>query len=94
MIPRAERRLTGIGGAVDTYVIKDSRLLFTTEQTVTIEEEMPVYVAHHRMEKLKPEIRALIMRLPSLLGRDLINNYRLFADAFTKTVILEKPTQR
>lgn len=90
-LPRTERPLTGIGGAVDAYVIRDGTLLFITDEGSTVEARLPIYVAYHRMARLKPEVRQLIMRLPSLLGRDLINRYKLLCDGVNKEVTLESP---
>ncbi len=65
---------TGIGGVVDTYIIRDAVLMFKTT-TGLHSEKLEVFVIKHTPRDKGEEER--IKSIPSLLGRDLINRYSL-----------------
>ncbi len=69
--------MSGIGGSVETYVIEDSILLFG-ENSIKI----PVFVLRHPLETMNKgeRIKIKILRFPSILGRDVINKFRLIFD--------------
>ena len=72
---KSEQDMSGIGGSVETYVIDDSVILFG-ENSIKI----PVFVLKHPLEEMNREERIKILRFPSILGRDVINKFRLIFD--------------
>jgi len=71
--------LTGIGGSVPCLVILDSILIFRSSKE-DINIKLPVIVAKHPLERMDTHLKTLILRLPSILGRDVINRYKLTFD--------------
>lgn len=62
--------MLGIGGAVDTYVMKNVKLTFRRENGKSHVENMErIYVLKHAV------LDERIMRIPSILGRDILNKY-------------------
>jgi len=74
-LQRFEPGTAGIGGVVDTFIIPSARLLFRTEHGFHKEELREIFVLKHVAEE--GEIEERIRRLPSLLGRDVLNKYGL-----------------
>jgi len=50
--------------------------------------EMPVMVGRHPTEKMTHEEFIRTLRIPSLLGRDIINRFRLIFDKEKEELIL------
>ena len=69
---KSEQDMSGIGGSVETYIINDSVLLFGEYSIKT-----PIFVLKHPLEEINKEERIKILRFPSILGRDVINRFRL-----------------
>ena len=86
----APRKVLGIGGVAETYMIEGAELTLTQEDGLEVGEALDLYIVLHDPETLSDEVRGLILRLPSLLGRDLINRYRLYIDAGRDEVYLER----
>ncbi len=86
----APRPLGGIGGTVDTRLIEDGRLLFKTGSGETVTERVQIHVAKHEQARLDTSGRQLVMQLPSLLGRDILQRYRVVYDRPREQVYLEK----
>jgi len=86
----APHRVVGIGGVAETYVIEGVKLTLTSEEGMEVSETLNLHVALHDPRTLSDEERELILRLPSILGRDVINRYRLHFDANRGEVYLEK----
>ncbi len=62
----------GIGGVVETYIIRNIELVFITEDRKHYKERLDmIYVLKHKTLNDK------ILRLPSILGRDVLNKYKL-----------------
>lgn len=62
----------GIGGVVETYIIKNIELIFVTEEGRHHKERLnTIYVLKHETLNEK------ILRIPSVLGRDVLNKYKL-----------------
>jgi hypothetical protein len=62
--------MLGIGGAVDTYAMKNVKLTFRRENGKSHVENMErIYVLKHTV------LDERIMRIPSILGRDILNKY-------------------
>ncbi len=87
---RYERDFVGIGGSIETYAIEDATLFFKSEKG-DVEVKTPVFVLRHRLKKMVEDERAKILRLPSLLGRDVINRFRLVFDSRKQEIIFEFP---
>ena len=67
--------MLGIGGMVNTYVLNDVKLIFRREDEKDhIENFKKIYVLRHTLLDEK------IMRIPSILGRDMLNKYALVYD--------------
>lgn len=67
--------MLGIGGLVDTYVLKDVKLVFRRENREShVESFDRIYVLKHTVRDER------IMRIPSILGRDMLNRYALVYD--------------
>jgi len=89
-LKRAETNVGGIGGMVDTYVIEDAELLFRTEDRKIRAETLRLFVGKHDLARLSPSESEIIMRVPSLLGRDIIQRFRLVCDKRKEKVYLER----
>jgi len=81
---KSEQDMSGIGGSVETYVINDSILLFGEHSIKT-----PVFVLKHPLEEMNREERIKIFRFPSILGRDVINKFRLIFDEGMDEILLK-----
>jgi len=73
-LARLREGTTGIGGVVATFTPPRVKLIFKTIQDTHIEELPRVFVLRHK--KGDENIR----RIPSLLGRDILNKFRLLLD--------------
>ncbi len=61
---------------VDTYIIPQAIIIFRTSAGIHEERFDRVFVLKHKPGNEREERR--IKRIPSLLGRDFLNNYSLF----------------
>jgi len=86
----AERSLVGIGGQVRTYVIDDATLVFRAENGQGIIEKLRLFVGVHDLDRLPPEQREIMLRLPSLLGRDIIYRAKLVLDKSQNEIYLDR----
>lgn len=67
--------MLGIGGLVDTYVLSDVKLTFRREDGESHMENFDwIYVLKHAVRDER------IMRIPSILGRDMLNKHALVYD--------------
>lgn len=87
-LKKYERDFIGIGGPVETYIVEDSMLLFKSEKG-ELKIKTPVFVLRHPLEKMSVAERTKVLRLPSLLGRDIINRFKLIFDKQREKIILE-----
>lgn len=87
-LKRSSQDLFGIGGSIPTYILEDAELLFHAD-TGTIELKIPIFVVRHPLEKFSKEERVKVLRVPSLLGRDIINKYKMTFN-FSKELSLTK----
>ena len=76
-LKKAERNIGGIGGSINTYTIDDAVIVFKTEEGKLHKKELTLLVGVHRLDKLEEDERKLLMRIPSLLGRDILRNFKL-----------------
>jgi len=77
-LERFEEGTTGIGGMVETYILPSVKLSFRTTEGVHEEEFREIFVLRHRPRNREEEER--IKALPSLLGRDFLNEYKVILD--------------
>ena len=89
-LKRADKDIGGVGGLINTYVVEDAALFLRTEDGGIIEEKLRLFSGIHNLSRLPDKERALIMRLPSLLGRDVIYRFKLVCDKNRDEVYLER----
>ena len=67
--------MLGIGGTVDTYSLQDAKLIFHQENKKTHTETLEkICVLKH------PQLNERILRIPSILGRDILNKHAFIYD--------------
>jgi hypothetical protein len=64
----------GVGGTVDTYVLADAKLMFNAQKIIQQEPLEQLYILKHNTLNDK------ILRIPSILGRDILNKYAFIFD--------------
>ena len=64
----------GVGGTVDTYILTDAKLIFNAEKIIQQEPLEQLYVLKHN------SLNDKILRIPSVLGRDILNKYGFIYD--------------
>jgi hypothetical protein len=88
-LDKTKRPLSGIGGTVDTRTM-DGILLFKSDTGGTVQERLQIHVAKHDTARMDRHGRERVLQLPSLLGRDIIERYRLIYDKSKTAVYLER----
>lgn len=75
VLEKLDKSMLGIGGPVDTYVLKEADLAFQEKSRKTHVERLEnlCFLRH-------PELTARILMIPSILGRDVLNKYALVYD--------------
>ena len=74
-LTKSKHPLLGVGGMVETRIANDARLHFRGEDNIEhIEELEELLVVKHVSYDQN------VMRIPSVLGRDILNRYRLIYD--------------
>jgi hypothetical protein len=78
-----KRPLLGLGGLVQTYATRNARLVFKSEDSSEHQEvlEELLVVRHSKLD-------SNIMRIPSVLGRDILNKYRIVYDKQNRFVLI------
>jgi hypothetical protein len=76
-VPPYEYNVSGIGGTVRTYVIKDNLLIFKSHSG-ELKLSLPILLLQHPLDKMDEKEKYRILRLPSLLGRDVIKQFLIF----------------
>ena len=67
--------MLGIGGIVNAYILRDVKLVFRREDEKShVENFERIYILKHAILDEK------ILRLPSILGRDMLNKYSFVYD--------------
>jgi hypothetical protein len=67
--------MLGIGGTVDTYILKDAKLIFHKEDKKTHTENLErICILRHTA------LNERILRISSILGRDILNKHALIYD--------------
>jgi hypothetical protein len=71
--------IVGIGGSVRSFLVQGVEMtLASNEGDLLLRQDL--CLVQHDLEQLPPEEVARILRLPSVLGRDLINRFQLSYD--------------
>ncbi len=80
--------IVGIGGSVRSFLVRDLEItLASDESAITLQQDL--WVVQHDLEQLPPEEVSRILRLPSVLGRDVINRFHFTCDYRAGVVQLE-----
>lgn len=85
----AEIAIVGIGGSVRSFVLRNVEIAFATSKGDFLLRQ-DIWVTQHDLEQLPPEEASRILRLPSVLGRDIINKFRLTCDYSVGEVLLKR----
>lgn len=86
-LEKLSESMLGIGGLVDTYILKNVKLIFRREDKKSHTENLErIYVLKH------PNLNEKIMRIPSILGRDILNKHALIYDKRHKKAYITDET--
>ena len=89
LIP-SELPVVGIGGSVRSFHVPEVEMtLASNEGDVTLQQDL--WIVQHDLKQLPAEETSRILRLPSVLGRDIMNQFRFLYDYHTGIVQLERP---
>jgi hypothetical protein len=88
-MPPSSSPIIGIGGSVPSYLIQDVEFQFAASQGDFIHGQN-LWVVRHNMNILSSKEASRILRLPSLLGRDILNRFRFLVDYRKHLVTLER----
>ncbi len=82
-LPKLGQPLIGLGGLVETYVVRDAALHFKTEAGSEHREILTelLVVKHKKVDEN-------IIRIPIVLGRDILNKYKLVYDKQQDLVVV------
>ncbi len=74
-LERLGKGMLGIGGPVDTHILKDARIIFNQDNKKKYSEQLEslCFLKHS-------EVNERILRIPSILGRNILNKYVLVYD--------------
>lgn len=81
--------LVGIGGSVRSFVLRDVKVTFASDEGDAFQRQ-DLWVVQHDLSQLPPEEVSRILRLPSILGRDLMNRFRFSCHYQSGVVQLER----
>ena len=87
-IPKYKQQVSGIGGTVETHIIPDASLIIKSGNHRK-DFSMPVLAVRHLLDEMNETERIRILRLPSILGRDILSQFRLIYDYPKKLSYLE-----
>jgi hypothetical protein len=81
--------IVGIGGSVRSFRVRDVKVTMASDEGDVILEQ-DLWAVKHDLEELPPEEAARILRIPSVLGRDIISQFRFTYDYQGGVVQLER----
>ena len=84
-----EKGVSGIGGTIRTHMIEDARIVFEVEEGF-YERDLSLFVGIHNLSKMDKETQKSILVMPSLLGREVLNEFDLHYLPRIEKVYLEK----
>ena len=79
----------GIGGSVRSFMVRDVEVTLASDEGDVVQRQ-DLWVVQHDLSQLPPEEVSRILRLPSVLGRDLINRFHFSCDYQAGIVRLER----
>lgn len=88
-LKRADKAVGGIGGIVNTYIIEDAKIVFETDEGY-ISQGLTLFVGIHDLSRADEETKRRILTMPSLLGREIANEFDLHCLPQRGRVYLEK----
>ncbi len=80
--------IVGIGGSVRSFLVWNVEVTFVSDEG-DIALQQDIWVVQHDLGRLPPEEVSRILRLPSVLGRDLINRFHFTCNYRAGNVQLE-----
>ncbi|MBC8230361.1 hypothetical protein H8E77_12510 [bacterium] len=86
----AEIPIIGIGGSVRSFVLRNMEMAFATTEGDLFWLQRDIWVVQHDLDQLPPDEVSRILRLPSVMGRDIINHFRFIYDYDVGEVLLER----
>ena len=81
--------IVGIGGSVRSFLVGDVEFTLASDKGDVVQLQ-DLWVVQHDLSQLPPEEVSRILRLPSVLGRDLINRFSFSCDYQAGIVQLER----
>lgn len=88
-LEEAPARIGGIGGLVDTYIVRDAKIIFKALDIEHV-EILDVLVLKHDVSRLSGEEIKRMLTIPSLLGRDVMRKFKLVYSEAKEYVALER----
>ena len=88
-LKKMEKGVSGIGGAIETYLIEDARIVFETGEGF-YERDLSLFVGTHDLSMMDEETRKRTLLMPSLLGREILNEFDFHYLPQTEKVYLER----
>ena len=81
--------IVGIGGSVRSFLIRDVKIALASEEgDVIIRQDL--WIVQHDLGQLPPDEVSRILRLPSVMGRDLLNRFHFTCDYQAGNARLER----
>ena len=84
-----EGRLVGIGGSVRGFLLRNTQMMFLSDRG-EFQITFDLAATKHDLEQLPPDEALRLSKLPSVLGRDIINQFEFCCDYEAGTVSLKK----
>lgn len=84
----AQVPIVGIGGSVRSFMLRSVELTFISDEGDFVLQQ-DLSAVQHELNQLPPEEVSRILRLPSVLGRDVINRFRFICDYRAGALFLE-----
>jgi hypothetical protein len=81
--------IVGIGGSVRSFMVRDVEITLASDEGDRILRQ-DLWVVQHDLAELPPDEVSRILRLPSVMGRDLINRFQFTCDYQAGVVRLER----
>ena len=85
----AETKLVGIGGSARTFLLRDVQITFISDKGDFLLTR-DVRVIQHEFDKISHDDAKILFEFPSVLGRDIINQFEFCCDYEAGTVSLER----
>jgi hypothetical protein len=86
----ASNPIVGIGGSVRAFQVRNVEITLASDQGDVILRQ-DLWIVQHDLSQLPAKEAARILLIPSVLGRDLINQFRFTCDYQAGIVELQRP---